>query len=189
MKEMKRLVASTILGTCILAGGRADAQVFEKGPYYAYPSWDQQLPASTRFVVLTNWGNEAVLDRETGLVWERAPNATLSDWPGALALCRQATTGRRFGWRLPTEEELATLLDPTQSNPPLPAGHPFQGVAVSDVYWTASTDEFAISEVYTIEFSNAGGSLTVVPLDTVTPHRHWCVRGGSSAQNPLPGAP
>jgi hypothetical protein len=38
------------------------------GPYYPTPSWDQKLPAATRFVVLTNWNREAVLDRETGLV-------------------------------------------------------------------------------------------------------------------------
>lgn len=43
------------------------------GPYYAEPSWDQKLPAATRFVVLMDWNNEAVLDRETGLVWEQAP--------------------------------------------------------------------------------------------------------------------
>jgi len=53
------------------------------GPYYANPSWDQQLPASTRFIVLSNWvdtahpsGGAAVLDRETGLIWEQSPDAT-----------------------------------------------------------------------------------------------------------------
>src|SRR5262249_15328144 len=40
------------------------------GPYYAEPSWDQMLPASTRFIVLSNFNSEAVLDRETGLVWQ-----------------------------------------------------------------------------------------------------------------------
>jgi hypothetical protein len=34
MKEMIRLVALTILGTCALAGGRADAQVFRNGRYW-----------------------------------------------------------------------------------------------------------------------------------------------------------
>ena len=33
------------------------------GPYYATPSWDQKLPSDTRFIVLTNWNSEAVLDR------------------------------------------------------------------------------------------------------------------------------
>ncbi len=45
------------------------------GPYYATPSWDQSLPVTTRFVVLTNFASDAVLDRETGLVWEKAPSS------------------------------------------------------------------------------------------------------------------
>lgn len=43
------------------------------GPYYALPSWDQKIAAATRFVVLTNWSSQAVLDKETGLVWMRSP--------------------------------------------------------------------------------------------------------------------
>ena len=31
------------------------------GPYYATPSWDQTLPASTRFIVLSNMAGAAVL--------------------------------------------------------------------------------------------------------------------------------
>jgi hypothetical protein len=191
MKQMIRLVASTILGTCILAGGRADAQVFENGPYYAYPSWDQQLPASTRFIVLTNWGSQAVLDRETGLVWERAPDASAANlWGFALEICRLSLTGGRGGWRLPTQEELATLLDPTQSNPPLPAGHPFQGIAAGDEFWTASTFEFGerngLSSAYTARFSSAALAGNTFGDTSFDEHRRWCVRGGSSADNPIP---
>jgi hypothetical protein len=45
------------------------------GSYYANPSWDQELPAAQRFIVLSNLNNEAVLDRETGLVWQRTPGS------------------------------------------------------------------------------------------------------------------
>ena len=31
-------------------------------------NWDQKLPASQRFVVLAAFNNQAVLDKETGLV-------------------------------------------------------------------------------------------------------------------------
>src|SRR5271169_1120634 len=86
MEKLLRLVGLTILSTCMLVAGRAAAQVSQNGPYYANPSWDQQLPASTRFVVLTNWGSQAVLDRETGLVWELTPSTNQSEavsWVGA----------------------------------------------------------------------------------------------------------
>jgi len=39
-----------ILGTLAFTT-LAYAQTVSNGPYYAPPSWDQQLPASTRFIV------------------------------------------------------------------------------------------------------------------------------------------
>jgi hypothetical protein len=57
----------------------ASAQTVANGPYYATPSWDQTLPAATRFVVLSNMNAEAVLDRETGLVWRKTPDPAYVD--------------------------------------------------------------------------------------------------------------
>ena len=78
--------------------------------------------------MLANFNGEAVLDRETGLVWQRTLDAQALS-PGSSAdRCLQATTGGRLGWRLPTLPEFASLFDgsPT-ATPPLPAGHPFIG--------------------------------------------------------------
>lgn len=50
------------------------AQADSAGSYYPTPSWDQTLPASTRFTVLSNFAGAAVLDRNTGLVWEKSPS-------------------------------------------------------------------------------------------------------------------
>ena len=41
------------------------------------PTWHQILPAADRFKLVMN-SNAAVLDRETGLVWEKSPDATAS---------------------------------------------------------------------------------------------------------------
>jgi hypothetical protein len=145
------------------------------GPYYATPSWDQQLPAATRFVVLSNWGNgnEAVLDRETGLVWEQSPSTTGELWLNASQHCVQLSKGGRKGWRLPTVQDLASLIDPTQTNPPLPSGHPF--TAQSSDYWSASSDAFNAAGAWVVSFIN--GDVYRVNK-SVGGYYAWCVRGG-----------
>src|SRR5882762_11926721 len=78
------------------------------GPYYATPSWDQQLQCDAqatcpRFIVLSNWidtshpsGGAAVLDRETGLVWEQSPSGTVNqNWFAAHFHCNERTVGNR----------------------------------------------------------------------------------------------
>jgi hypothetical protein len=36
-------------------------------------NWDKVLPAAERFVILTAFTSDAVLDKSTGLVWETSP--------------------------------------------------------------------------------------------------------------------
>jgi hypothetical protein len=124
-----------------LAAAGAFAQTIGVGPYYATPSWDQTLPASTRFIVLSNFNNDAVLDRETGLVWQRSPS-TQQVYSNAIGGCATANTGGRQGWRVPHLSEFESLVDATvASHPMFPAGHPFTGFPTSSgagalVFWT-----------------------------------------------------
>ena len=179
----KLLLVFFMLGTLALASGRVSAQIFQNGSYYATPSWNQQIPAATRFIVLTDWGSAAVLDRETGLVWERTPASTTSDWVNALFSCRAQLVGNRRGWRLPSYEELTSLLDPTQSNPALPAGI-FLGIGPSDVFWTASIDESEADAAWIVQIASATTNQTAIMTLPTNLFRSWCVRGGSSVTNP-----
>lgn len=99
------------------------------GTYYALPAWTQTFAANARFVVLSNFNNDAVLDRATGLVWTRqsvVANALPADGE---QVCGRLVVGSRMGWRLPAISELESLLEfgqvPNQGQPKLPAGHPF----------------------------------------------------------------
>jgi Protein of unknown function (DUF1566) len=187
------LLTLVILGTLAFANGPVRAQpclYSVPGPVQPTLAWDQQyIGRYDRFLCLSNWGNAAVLDQETGLVWQRAPNTGTVAWAGALGQCRIVLTGGRAGWRLPTEEELATLVDPTQSSPPLPLGHPFQGVLGGGLngsaFWTASTFEADPIEAYDIDFqTTAGSALGGAAGKNGFQLRFWCVRGGSGTQNP-----
>ena len=80
--------------------------------------------------------DDIVLDKETGLVWARQTTQVGDhDWEQATLCSRVATLGNRKGWRLPTVEELSSLLDmsgPGTDGTMLPEGHPFLNVQLED---------------------------------------------------------
>jgi hypothetical protein len=137
-------------------------------------AWSQTLPAAQRFVLVL--GGNAVLDKETGLVWERSPSSTMTNWSTAVRVCTGQSLGNRKGWRLPTIQELASLVDPTQSGPALPAGHPFLNVNLgSSGYWSATTDATNLGFAWGVEFNTGdifGGQTKAAPIFV------WCLRSG-----------
>jgi hypothetical protein len=183
---MKRRLSYTVgliaLGVLVFAPRPADAQTVAPGPYYANPSWDQKLQCDTqatcpRFIVLSNWNSDAVLDRETGLVWEKSPSTSTVNFSGAVRRCNTLTVGNRKGWRLPTIQELASLVDPTQNTPALPAGHPFSNVLTSNTYWSANHRDDSVGWV--VFFLNGGA------VDVFFGQIPWCVRGGQGVNPQL----
>ena len=98
-------------------------------------NWDKVIIAG-RFSVLADFNNLAVRDNETGLVWEKSPSLSpAADWVQAAGNCVNKSIANRKGWRLPSVAELGSLIDISQSNPTLPAGHPFTNVqADADAY-------------------------------------------------------
>lgn len=164
---------------CALLAAPASAQLSTtaNGPYYAEPSWSQKL-TTNRFVVLANWNNEAVLDRETGLVWERSPDSFAKGWTEAQLHCNTRTLGGRMGWRTPSVQELASLLDPAILLPAptsLPEGHPFLGDIVSS--WSATTSASDANHVWRVRFFDR----QVGPIQKSSLIPVWCVRGSSGA--------
>ena len=139
------------------------------------PSWDKQINSPGRFQVLGDFAGAAVFDKETGLVWEQSPSTTTFTWIGAQINCNQRTTGGRLGWRLPTVQELASLVDPNNpdGNPDLPPGHPFSNVG-SINYWSATTNADVTGNAWLVNFANGD----VVTGDKTGTRRIWCVRGG-----------
>jgi hypothetical protein len=176
-EEAMRNPWKRVLGLCTIGIGfglSAPAQAASAvGPYYATPSWDQTLPATTRFIVLTNMGGAAVLDRETGLVWEQSPEPSILDWNGASRHCVNLNTGARSGWRMPTLQELMSLLDRSVSpGPALPSGHPFSNVQRS-AYWSATARDNSPGLAWVVDLETGGADAISKALQTFV----WCVRG------------
>jgi hypothetical protein len=177
------VVASFVVGATVLVPARASGQ---DGPYYPVPSWAQTLRATKRFALVMpvdGHGLQAVLDRETGLVWQRVPAEPRAfEWHEARQFCRTENTGWRQGWRLPSVEELSSLLDlsPAPVGPGLPGGHPFDLHESTPVFWSASVDDSDATFGYAVVF--VGEQPDTVPGVRVFPKnfrlRAWCVRGG-----------
>ena len=138
--------------------------------------WGRKFPAAERFVVLSQFGHQAVLDRETQLVWQRVPTLTLESLLGARTLCGKLAIAGRRGRRLPSVHELSSL---TRPDAPigalsLPAGHPFMNVQLAS-YWTTNPliPETMPLAAYTIHFNGPGALLG---QNAGNLNYFWCVR-------------
>ena len=90
--------------------------------------------------------NGTVTDNLTGLIWLK--NANCADrklWDDAMEFCKTLVDGEcglKDGssvgqWRLPSQEELKSLVDSSLASPSIPAGNPFENVQ-SNYYWSSS---------------------------------------------------
>ncbi|MFH1140062.1 MAG: DUF1566 domain-containing protein [Pseudomonadota bacterium] len=86
---------------------------------------------------------ETVRDEPTGLIWTRDAGlgGRLMDWMSALNFIRNLNAagfeGRRT-WRLPTINELESLVDVRRHHPALPTNHPFRNVLTTYASSTSS---------------------------------------------------
>ncbi|MDH4064380.1 MAG: DUF1566 domain-containing protein, partial [Acidobacteriota bacterium] len=136
------------------------------------PTLSRKLPTAQRFDLVLD--NQAVLDKETGLVWERTPSATKVSWIPAAYTCIYAARGNRAGWHLATISELKTLVDATQS-PTLPAGNPF--VLGTDLkFWSQTGSLDQASNGLLLDFAS---NFLFQAAKASWQARPWCVRGGN----------
>ncbi len=143
-------------------------------------SWNRELSAtggcnSPRFDCV--FADLAVLDRETGLVWERVPAVATSIWAVAVESCAELAINYRFGWRLPTFEEVHSLLE-LDGGDNLPAGHPFT-VAASTFHWTATTNPGDATLAFAFALGSDGNAFSQGKGNS---RPHWCVRGGQGIE-------
>jgi hypothetical protein len=120
--------------------------------------------------------DDVVFDKETGLVWERYPDPDKQESrDAAIVYSYSKAVAKRKGWRLPTIEELLSLVDPTQSNPTLSVGHPFINVKTDDFYWSST---LGASSLPTYAWGyNFGDGDTSNCLKSAKVYA-WLVRGG-----------
>ena len=171
----KRMWGIAVAGLCVLwFATPADAVPLE--------SWDNKIPnANARFKVLNEFNGAAVLDKETGLVWERSPDLAPLIWSESTFSCASKGVGGRLGWRLPSIPELASLVDYSSLGLPVPAlppGHPFMNIKPTN-YWSVTTAAADTTGATHVNFNGTGPS--VGATDRLFLNQYWCVRGGLNA--------
>ncbi len=178
---VSRVVILVVVGgLCILAYELMSTRKQGKEELIAeiIQNWQKAHPAAQRFVTLSTFNDEAVLDKETGLVWEKSPEATTVTWNEARTTCVNRTVGGQKGWRLPSPAEMRSLVGPAVDapGPNLPPGHPFLNVQ-STSYWSVVPQANLPSYAQYLD-AFLGNVLSLVRIYTFPV---WCVRGPLTA--------
>jgi len=137
------------------------------------PTWSQKIPGAARWLLVLD--GAAALDNETGLVWAKQTDGILKIYSAANEYCTFISLGGRMGWRVPTIQELATLVDSNNGVPDfLPAGHPFTDTPtiLADLYWSSTPNSALANWIVNFGQGTVNGAGTTIPLYV------RCVRGG-----------
>ena len=108
---------------------------------------------STQF---KNNGNGTVTDIVTQFMWQQIDDGIERNWDQATSYCENLNLGGHGGWRLPTTEELKTIIDTTRQKPSIDTTY-FPNTKSAD-YWTCATNGKVMSNAWVIGFHN--GNMT-----------------------------
>jgi hypothetical protein len=76
-----------------------------------------------------------VTDLNTGLMWQRADDGVGRTWAAAISYCENLALGGYSDWRLPSRQELVSIVDYGRLNPAINPAFSCN----SGVYWSGST--------------------------------------------------
>ena len=131
--------------------------------------------ASSKQVSLVRYslsgGGDTVTDHKTGLIWQRTDDGQFRNWDAAGQYCADLSLGGKRDWRLPSMDELLTIVDYSRF---LPAINPV--FDCNDGYYWSSTlsAEYPLEGRWPVRFTD-GYAAAVSKAITVYVR---CVRGG-----------
>jgi hypothetical protein len=150
------------------------------GKYYYGAVVATSKKASSKQVSLARYSladdNGTVTDHKTGLVWQRADDGQVRDWAAAQQYCADLVLGGKADWRLPSIDELETIIDYSRYDPAINPVFSCR-TGYSDYYWSGSN--------YAVSPENQAWHSNYFHNGIVYIHYKWnsmyvrCARGGS----------
>ncbi len=95
--------------------------------------------------------NSVVLDKKNAIYWQDNLSSEKSseDWDDAIEYCDQLVLNSMTKWRLPTFNELLSIVDYTRVNPAI---NPAFEYVHEGTYWTSVNFSATLSRAWTIDF-------------------------------------
>lgn len=125
----------------------------------------------------TDNGDGTVSDNNTGMMWQQEDDNSMRGWTDAISYCEELVlgTGSLPDWRLPTYNELFSILDYAGPSPAIDTSV-FPGTDnTGELYWTSSDPvQSSSNEALSIYFAASGFTWTI---DKTTLGYVRCVRG------------
>ncbi|MCP4750316.1 MAG: DUF1566 domain-containing protein [Proteobacteria bacterium] len=115
--------------------------------------------------------SKTVIDDATDLEWQ-VNEAGKKTWNLAVRYCRNLNTGGKTDWRLPTIEELLTLIEYLKSHPAI-GKNVFENVR-SAYYWSSSTRTHSADRAWLVFFNSSDVKYLYKSSNAYV----RCVRGG-----------
>ena len=129
----------------------------------------------------TDNGDNTITDNLSSLIWTKSANLPngAKTWQEALDYVTGMNNGTytNFGytdWRLPNKRELRSIMDYSQFNPSLSAGHPFSNL--QNTYWTSTTYNIVSGDALYVNTPDG----TLSKNQKTTSYYVWPVRGGQA---------
>jgi alpha-tubulin suppressor-like RCC1 family protein len=145
------------------------------------PAASPESPAYEQGERFQDMGDGTVIDHSTGIMWTRSANIFKMPltWQSAKQYIYKMNIGEvpNFGhsnWRLPSIQEIETLIDKTSFYPAIPKSSPFENVLPA-FYWSATVQTGILQQVWFMDMSSGTTALDMASYCT---YKHiWPVRG------------
>ncbi|MBO4700000.1 DUF1566 domain-containing protein [bacterium] len=143
--------------------------------FFGQDAWYASLGkcAPQSFTVQTISNQKVVLDNNTGLMWQQTIPTDPYKWDGAVSYCNSLSYAGYSDWRLPTPQELLTIVDNRRYGPAIDTTY-FPDTPLS-YFWSSSTVVGNTDNAWIADFYDGG-----VGGYNKTEYSHVrCVRGES----------